>query len=336
MEMTRIIFGFVISLLTLAGCSKEEELPPFIPWNPDSQEEETISLDDATQVMILPEQAGGRVVMIDVPTGKVAWEWKPEDSGLSSSEAKWFNLPDEAKPVLDKTCLLVTASGGGVALIRISDKKALFYANPGGNPHSAEILPDKAIAVASSTGNKLTLYKYDPDSPYVPAPVETYVLPDGHNVVWDGIRKCLWSASVSTLYRYSYDGIDSENPLSQTDSYDLPTGNSGCHDLQPVYGEDALYVTSVQNVYRFDCRSMAFSEVDCFVKANLKSISSGPEGYPTIVMRPTSSSWWSAEVCDVAGNRLFNRIGYQIYKARWYVDNPFGYPDGQTLQVNSR
>ena len=60
MEMTRIIFGFVISLLTLAGCSKEEELPPFIPWNPDDQEEETISLDDATRVMILPE-LGGRI-----------------------------------------------------------------------------------------------------------------------------------------------------------------------------------------------------------------------------------------------------------------------------------
>ena len=317
---------YAVILLLLAGCSKEKDMPPFVPWNPGSQEEETISLDDATRVMILPEQAGGRVVMIDVPTGKVAWEWKPDDSGLSSAEAEWFDLPDEAKPVLDRSCILVTASGGGVALIRISDKKVLLYANPGGNPHS-----DKAIAVASSTGNKLTLYKYDPDSPYIPSPVETYVLPDGHNVVWDASRKCLWSASVSTLYRYSYNGIDSEDPLSQEGSYDLPAGNSGCHDLQPVYGEDALYVTSVQNVYRFDCSSMEFSAVDCFEKTNIKSISSGPEGYPTIVMRPTSSSWWSAEVCDVDGNRLFNRIGYQIYKARWYVDNPFGYPDGQTL-----
>lgn len=56
-------------------------------------------------------------------------------------------------------------------------------------------------------------------------------------------------------------------------------------------------------------------------------------GRMTIVMRPTSggSNWWSAEVCDMKGNRLFNRAGYQIYKARWYVENPFGYPEVHTL-----
>ena len=50
-------------------------------------------------------------------------------------------------------------------------------------------------------------------------------------------------------------------------------------------------------------------------------------------MRPTSggSNWWSSEVCDLGGNRLFNRAGYQIYKARWYVENPFGYPEVHTL-----
>lgn len=324
------VCGFVMAVMLMSGC-KKEEVPPFEPWRPGDQVEETIDLDEATQVMILPEQSKSRVVMVDVPTGKIAWEWTPQDSGLSAGEAEWFELPDEAKPVYDRTCVLVTASGGGVAIIRISDKKIMFYACPGGNPHSAEVLPDKAIAVASSTGNKLSLYRYDPDNPYVPSPVATYTLTDGHNVVWDSRRECLWTASVSALYRYSYDGVGSTHPLSQTASYDLPAGNSGCHDLYPVYGEDAMYVTSVQNVYRFDCASSQFSEVDCFVKTNIKSISSGPDGWPTIVMRPTSSSWWSAEVCDVSGNRLFNRTGYQIYKARWYVDNPFGYPDGQIL-----
>ena len=76
-----------------------------------------------------------------------------------------------------------------------------------------------------------------------------------------------------------------------------------------------------------------FLDVEIFQQNTIKSISTGPEGYSTIVMRPTSggSNWWSAEVCDMKGNRLFNRAGYQIYKARWYVENPFGYPEVHTL-----
>ena len=169
----------------LQACSKDEEEGPYVPWRPGDDKEETIDLDKATKVMILTEQAKNRIVMIDQPTGKVAWEWTAADSGLSAAEQAWFDLPDEAKPVYNRTCVLVTASGGGVALIRIADKKAMFYAKPGGNPHSAEVLPDGNVVVASSTGNLLSVYVYNGADSYVSRPAFTMPVHSAHNVVWD-------------------------------------------------------------------------------------------------------------------------------------------------------
>ena len=248
---------------------------------------------------------------------------------------KAFNvdLPDEAKPVYNRTCVLVTASGGGVALIRIADKKAMFYAKPGGNPHSAEVLPDGNVVVASSTGNLLSVYVYNGADSYVSRPAFTMPVHSAHNVVWDRKRGCLWTATGAQLLKLAYNGKRTAPELTQVRSYDMAAGNTDAHDLAPVCGEDAMYVSTNQHVYKFDCAAEKFLDVEIFQQNTIKSISTGPEGYSTIVMRPTSggSNWWSAEVCDMKGNRLFNRAGYQIYKARWYVENPFGYPEVHTL-----
>ncbi len=323
----------LLAVCFLQSCGKDAEEEPYVPWRPGEDKEETIDLDKATKVMILTEQAKNRIVMIDQPTGKIAWEWTAADSGLSSGEQAWFNTPDEAKPVYNRTCVLVTASGGGVGLIRIADKKMLFYAKPGGNPHSAEVLPDKNIAVASSTGNLLSVYVYDAGSAYVPKPAFTMSVYSAHNAVWDRKRNCLWTATGAQLLKLSYNGNRTAPEFSQVRSYDMAAGNTMAHDLAPVYGEDAMYVSSNEHVYKFDCAAEKFLDVDIFQQKSIKSISTGPEGYPTIVMRPTSggSNWWSAEVSDLSGNRLFNRAGYQIYKTRWYVENPFGYPEVHAL-----
>ena len=205
--------------------------------------------------------------------------------------------------------MLVTASGGGVALIRIADKKAMFYAKPGGNPHSAEVLPDGNVVVASSTGNLLSVYVYNGADSYVSRPAFTMPVHSAHNVVWDRKRGCLWTATGAQLLKLAYNGKRTAPELTQVRSYDMAAGNTDAHDLAPVCGEDAMYVSTNQHVYKFDCAAEKFLDVQIFQQNTIKSISTGPEGYSTIVMRPTSggSNWWSAEVCDMKGNRLFNR-----------------------------
>ena len=76
----------LVAVCFLSACSKDEEEGPYVPWRPGDQTEETIELDKATKVMILTEQSKNRILMIDQPTGKIAWEWKAADSGLSVSE----------------------------------------------------------------------------------------------------------------------------------------------------------------------------------------------------------------------------------------------------------
>lgn len=320
MKNTYDIIAAVI--LCFVSCGKESPEEPYVPWRPENVIEETIELEKTTRPMILTEQAAGKIVIVDQPTGKLAWEWKPEESTLTSTQAGWFALPDEAKPVLDKSALLITASRGGVALVSIDNKNVLFAAKPGGNPHSAEILPDGSIVVACSDGNKLALYKKTGDA--ISTKISfTLPLASAHNVVWDKKRNYLWTASEGRIYKLSYDS--SAPSLFQEHSYDIPEDISMVHDMIPVYGEDALYITTVQNVYRFDPEKGSVSEVDIFQKQNIKSISIGPDGWPAICTRPTSSSWWTSEVVDFKGNRLYSFFKYQIYKARWYADQPFSY-----------
>ena len=43
-----------------------------------------------------------------------------------------------------------------------------------------------------------------------------------------------------------------------------------------------------------------------------------------MIIRP-KEEWWTDEVIDARGNTVFYKAGLKIYKARWLVNNTFGY-----------
>jgi len=283
---------------------------------------------DCKKCIVLSEQLHNRVAIADVPSGQIIWEWRPEQSNIQPQHLAWFTNTSDAKPVYNGQYLLVTASGGGVALVRIADKKAVFYAYAGGNTHSAELLPDGNIVSASSTGNFMMLFRVDttlaPEAVYS----RKYPLPFGHNVVWDNQRQVLWSAADHQLLSFTYNFNCSQPELVQQNAVDLP--GKDAHDLFPVYGEQALWLTNTTNVYIYHLDTKKPEQYGS-IQANIKSVSSGGNDLPVIIIRP-KTSWWTDEVIDTKGNTVFYQKGLKIYKARWYLKNTFSYPAAHEMK----
>ncbi len=285
--------------------------------------------DPQGRYLLIADQAKDRIAIVDVELSKVVWQWTAGASNVKAADVQWFKAPSDAKVVYDGKYILLTASLGGVALVRIADKKTVFYAYVGGNTHSAEILPDGNIVTASSTGNYLKIIHTDtthfPDSVFMR---EKY-LPQAHNVVWDKKRKVLWSAAADKLYKFKYNFNCKHPNLVSIDSILLPDIHP--HDLFPVLGKDALWLTTAEGIFKIKLSLNEINRVEAKYTENIKSISSGYT-YPTIIMLP-KEKWWTDEVLDMSGNVIFKQPGLRMYKARWLLPNLFSYPKNDSFKI---
>ena len=280
--------------------------------------------DQTAPRLLITDQAANRIAIVGTGTGKIVWEWHAAGSGIRPEDVKWFDAPSDAKPVYGGKYILLNASLGGVALVRIADGKTVFYAYAGGNTHSAEILPDGNIVTASSTASYLMIFHVDTLNTTGNVYSKKVFLPFAHNVVWDRRRNVLWSAAKDHLYTLTYN-FDLRHPdLVIKDSINLP--GTDAHDLYPVYGEDSLWLTMPNAVFKMAPATRTFTKVDGPYTKNIKDVSSGPAGYPTIIMLP-KEKWWTDEVLDDKGKSVFRLPGLKMYKARWLLPNAFSYDD---------
>jgi hypothetical protein len=326
--MKRIIFFTIALALGLTACSGKGKEEPFVP-GPGGDSTKVIEVKDCKKCMVLSEQSQHRIAIADVESQQIIWEWKPEQSNVKKEHYNWFTNPSDAKPVYEGKYILATASGGGVALIRIADKKTIFYAFAGGNTHSAELLPDGNIVSASSTGNFLTVFKTDSTIAAEQAYSKNVTASFGHNVVWDAKRNLLWTAAMDKLVAFTYNNNCDAPAISAVDTFNLP--GTEAHDLFPIYGTDSLWLTNKTNVYKLDMTTKSWVQADAIQK-NIKSVSDGPAGFPVIIIRP-KEEWWTDEVLDAQGKSIFKQNGLRIYKARWLLDNMFSYPEAHPLKT---
>ena len=283
---------------------------------------------EPTASIIGAEQGGHRVVLLKPNADwsrseSILWEWKAGSAPeILPDHVSWFNHVSEVKPVHGTDALLCAASGGGVALVRLNDQKVLFYAYAGGNTHSAALLPDGNIVSASSTGGYLRLF-VAPEVFTAADAIESadYPLTDAHGVVWDSKRQTLWALGGEELVGYSYTGPKESPTLAPIFRLPLSEKLQGGHDLYPMPGGDALFVTGNCGVGLFDPAQRTLAEV--LDVEHVKSISL--DGTGRLLVQIPEEQWWSATLryLDPARSAAGTLPGARFYKARWWLPNTF-------------
>ena len=188
--MTMMAGAFIA--LGIISCSQYDDIGP----KPAGQPAQFVMPKKA---VVMAEQLRKAIIVMDMDTKKVVWSWDPISAEIPSKDQRLFNNPSECKPVLNNEYVLMTASGGAVALIRFADKKVICYADCGMNPHSAEMLPDGNIVTAESKKGEITTFTVDMEKGTM-VKGNTKVLGNAHNVVWDAKRQLLYATATTARH----------------------------------------------------------------------------------------------------------------------------------------
>lgn len=240
------------------------------------------------------------------------WSWRAAGSpGMPDGLRSRFGTTDECKPLEGGRRILITSSGGAVALVERATGRTLFAA-AAANAHSAEVLPDGRVAVAASTapaGNALILF--DPEKPE--APVWRDPLPAAHGVVWDRARKVLWALGNTELRAYHVRGAEG---LVLDRTVALPEG--GGHDLFPLPDGRRLTVSTSKHVWVFDAETRALTpHPELGDVEQVKSLCVHPQTGRLVYTQAEAPNWWTEHIRFRNPEGVLRLPGERLYKARW-------------------
>ncbi len=296
------------------------------------------------------DQAGKQIGVYDLDvrpwdaSRALVWRWSADPlNGFEGLMHAW-GLPTDAKlrrcDRWDGQWMVVTDSLGLAAIVNYpAGNERKWGLNVGGNPHSAELLPNGNIAVAASTGGWVRVYTSSQGKD-----AETYAeyaFPGAHGVEWDAKRQVLWAVGEDRLIALEVYGNAEAPRIRQVHQVRLPT--SGGHDLQPVYGhEDRLWISTQAKVYQYSIAMDQFDEdypgCERISRAHVKSVGDMPSGLvlsaaPDGVLRPDTGAAdndWCTDSIDCCPNgRSFETAaqslvryplpGVALYKARVWL-----------------
>lgn len=263
------------------------------------------------------------VVVLDVsaeteePPKKI-WSWRARERGDLPLEYKTlFDTTAECKPFDRASKVLITSSGGAVALVDRIEDRVLFYARAA-NAHSADLLPGGRIAVAAShdragKGDRLILFEQEQSE----RELWSGELPWGHGVIWDRERQRLWALADADIRVYELRDWNSTQPrLHRITTIPLP--EAGGHNLSAVPGSSMLAVSTTNRCWLFDRDTKRFRphpQLDD--RAHVKSISYHPADSQIAFVQAEGQNWWAERIHFLNPPRTLHVADEHFYKARW-------------------
>ena len=247
------------------------------------------------------------------------WTWQAAGrADLPSEYHALFRSTDECKPIDGGRRVLITSSGGAVALVDREKDAVIFYGRAV-NAHSADVLPNGRVAVASSRdpreGRGDSLILFDLASPG--RELWRTELPSGHGVVWDEARRTLWALSDKDIRSYTLAGWETDAPrLTRVGLFPLP--ENGGHELFPVPGTMFLAVSTNRHCWFFHRDTHALTPHSTLAdKANIKCIDQHPVTGQIAIVQGEAPNWWSERIQLFAPAGSASLPGEQFYKVRW-------------------
>ncbi len=258
-----------------------------------------------------------KVLVVDYASSKdsipkIIWEWDALNAKdlPENTTSRYFRTMDDCKAVNNGAQMLISSSGGAIALIDIATKKVLFTALVP-NAHSVELLPNGIIAAAASTaptGNRIMIF----DSKIQNQLVAEDTLYSAHGVLWLDKRKSLFALGYDVLREYK---ITADNVLNKVNEWKIP--GIGGHDLQITPDFKKLIVTEHHGCWFFNLTTQKFETLQQVPQyENIKSL--GINKKAQWIMTVPEQSWWTYHVQFLNPARSFTFGKMKVYKARWF------------------
>ena len=250
------------------------------------------------------------------PSARKVWSWRAtETADIPAELHPAFRTTDDCKPVDDGRRILISSSGGAIALVDRETGRTSFHARVT-NAHSIEMLPGGRIAAAASvsntpTGNRIVIFD-------TASGRELAVdgLRSGHGVVWDEGRGVLWALGGDVLRRYIVGDSASTTRLERTLEIALP--DAGGHDLVAIPDSPLLFVSTLRHAWYFDRERLRFSTHESLADAaNVKSYSVHPRTGRVVYVQAEGKDWWAEHLHFRRPDATLRLAGERLYKARW-------------------